>query len=259
MRARWLKAGLAGLMALAMAQGAFAQPDGANPTCPSLATMQFGDWNKMSFTLDTSSGRRVLIADGGMAFGSSFYLNKAIEANQPVDEIVIRSPGGLVTEGIRMGFVIRKAGIPTRIPPGWWCASACSFAFLGGPVRTVNPGGVYAVHMFSKLSAQKLQSQVNEARESRGMEKLLSELAEVEQNSAEVASDENDYMIRMGASRKLLTEIMYKQKSLDVGAGDRSTLRCLTEGEMEHYNVVNVWGGAAPTEALKPSASAVRP
>jgi hypothetical protein len=236
---------------------AMAQPDANNPTCPSLATMQFADWNRMSFTLDTTTGRRILLADGGIAFGDHTRLESAIQANQPVDEIVIRSPGGSAEEGMRLGFTIRKWGIPTRIPPGFWCASACSFMFLGGSVRSVEAGGVYAVHMFSALTADKLQSQVNEAREARGMSKLLADLAAVEQNSAEVASEENDYMIRMGASRKLLTEIMYKQKSSDFGASDHSTLRCLTTDEMQHYNVVNLWSGPMPSQA--PVTGAARP
>jgi hypothetical protein len=34
----------------------------------------------------------------------------------------------------------------------------------------------------------------------------------------------------MGVSRKLLTEVMYRQKAI-VGAGDKSTRRCLTPEE----------------------------
>ncbi len=243
-------------IALLVPVSVMAQPDANDPTCPSLATMQFADWNRMDFKIDTSSGRRILLADGGIAFGDHTRLETAIEVNQPVDEIVIRSPGGSAEEGMRLGFTIRKWGIPTRIPAGFWCASACSFMFLGGSVRSVDPGGIYAVHMFSALTADKLQSQVNEAREARGMSKLLSDLAAVEQNSAEVASEENDYMIRMGASRKLLTEVMYKQKSSDFGAADHSTIRCLTADEMQRYNVINLWNGPMPSRA--PAAGVAR-
>ena len=44
--------------------------------------------------------------------------------------------------------------------------------------------------------------------------------------------------IRMGVSRKLLTEVMYKQKAV-VADGDKSTRRCLTAREAVKYNVAN--------------------
>ncbi len=45
----------------------------------------------------------------------------------------------------------------------------------------------------------------------------------------------------MGVSRKLLTDIMYKQKAVaGGGGGDQSTRRCLTQDEVFKYNVANV-------------------
>jgi hypothetical protein len=43
----------------------------------------------------------------------------------------------------------------------------------------------------------------------------------------------------MGVSRKLLTEVMYQQKAVADGAGDKSTRRCLTNAEAAKYNVAN--------------------
>ena len=54
-----------------------------------------------------------------------------------------------------------------------------------------------------------------------------------------LASEDNDFLIRMGVSRKLLTEVMYQQKAVAAGAGDRSTRRCLTHDEAVKYNVAN--------------------
>jgi hypothetical protein len=53
-----------------------------------------------------------------------------------------------------------------------------------------------------------------------------------------LASEDNDFLIRMGVSRKLLTEVMYKQKAVAAG-GDKSTRRCLTTREAVKYNVAN--------------------
>jgi hypothetical protein len=42
----------------------------------------------------------------------------------------------------------------------------------------------------------------------------------------------------MGVSRKLLTDVMYKQSAVGAG-GDGSTRRCLTQEEAYEYNVAN--------------------
>ena len=44
----------------------------------------------------------------------------------------------------------------------------------------------------------------------------------------------------MGVSRKLLTEVMYRQKAVADGSSeDKSTRRCLTAAETVKYNVAN--------------------
>jgi hypothetical protein len=43
----------------------------------------------------------------------------------------------------------------------------------------------------------------------------------------------------MGVSRKLLTEVMYRQKAVAEQGEDRSTRRCLTQDEVRRYNIVN--------------------
>ena len=64
-------------------------------------------------------------------------------------------------------------------------------------------------------------------------------IGEVEQDSALLASEDNDFLIRMGVSRKLLTEVMYQQKAVGDNSADRSTRRCLTVAEAKKYNVAN--------------------
>jgi hypothetical protein len=54
-----------------------------------------------------------------------------------------------------------------------------------------------------------------------------------------LASEDNDFLIRMGISRKLLTEVMYQQKAVAEQGGDQSTRRCLTHTEVLNYNVAN--------------------
>ena len=43
----------------------------------------------------------------------------------------------------------------------------------------------------------------------------------------------------MGVSRKLLTDVMYRQKAVKGSGPDKSTRRCLTQAEVKTYNVAN--------------------
>lgn len=73
-----------------------------------------------------------------------------------------------------------------------------------------------------------------------GTDSTVELIGEVEQESALLATEDNDFLIRMGVSRKLLTDVMYKQKAVKTESGDQSTRRCLTKEEALKYNVANV-------------------
>ncbi len=130
-----------------------------------------------------------------------------------------------------MGRVIRDWGLPTRVPSGWWCVSACNFAFLGGPLRSIDSGGQYAVHMFSAARADVESGRTERAIRERGAAGLTESITGYEEFSAQMATEQNDFLIRMGVSRRLLSEVMYQQPAAGI--------RCLTPYEMRLYNVVN--------------------
>jgi hypothetical protein len=224
----------AALLSLAWGQAVYAQADPDNPTCPK--AMNWSTYRQMRFTLDESGGHRILKAEGLIDEGAPDRLQAALAQYDPnkIDEIWVRSPGGDARAGNRMGKMIRDAAIPTRIPKGWACFSACNFVFMGGWARFVDDGGVFAVHMFTHIADREaLRSEV-------AGDKAAGTVAGIEQDSALLASEDNDFLIRMGVSRKLLTDVMYKQKAVAEAGADRSTRRCLTQDEVKHYNVVTV-------------------
>lgn len=224
---------LGGVCLLLGNAAAYAATDPLNPTCPK--ELNWSTYRQMRFTLDTSGGQRILKAEGTIDEDVPARLQEALEANAPVDEIWLRSPGGVATAGNEAGKLIRKAGIPTRIPSGWACFSACNFIFMGGPIRFVDPGGHFVVHMFTHLGDKEaVRSELK-----KGAENAIGLIGEVEQDSALLASEDNDFLIRMGVSRKLLTEVMYQQKAIAAGDEDKSTRRCLTAEETVKYNVAN--------------------
>jgi hypothetical protein len=212
---------------------AAAEPmDSDNPTCPK--HLNWSTYPEMKFTLDTVNGVRVLKAEGAIDHDVALRLQDALKANDPVQEIWIRSPGGDARAGNAAGKIIRASMIPTRIPAGWACFSACNFLFMGGVARYVDPGGIFAVHMFTHLGDKDaVRSEIK-----KGTKETIGLIGDVEQDSALLASEDNDFLIRMGVSRKLLTEVMYQQKAVADGT-DKSTRRCLTAAEAVKYNVAN--------------------
>jgi hypothetical protein len=214
--------------------------DADNPTCPSIQRV-FGPLSgPVQVQSSKVDGRRVLKFSGAIVAGAADKLEQALEASRdPVDEIWIGSSGGDPAEGLKIGKLIRAMGVPTRIPDGWGCASACNFAFMGGAIRMVDEGAAFAVHMFTATASTDYQAFVDVTRKAPDSTITLNNIARREQASALLATEENDFLIRMGVSRRLLTEVMYQQKADTFGGDDKSTLRCLTGEEMQRYNVVN--------------------
>ena len=225
---------LAAAISTADAEAAAAKvpPDPNNPTCP--RTLDWSTYRQMRFTLFETEARRILKAEGVIDADAAMRLSDALKEYDPIDEIWLRSPGGDARVGNQAGAIIRKLGVPTRIPPGWACFSACNFIFMGGPIRFIDDGGLFVVHMFTHLA----DKDAVHAEVSQGADKAVELISGVEQDSAMLASEDNDFLIRMGVSRKLLTEIMYKQKAVAAG-DDKSTRRCLTQTEAVKYNVAN--------------------
>lgn len=232
-------ASLAALAALFTAHAGLAQRDPDNPTCP-----QNPNWSlnrQMSFTVQQVNGRTVLLGEGFIDDNLVPRLQTALNDNPQAEELWLRSPGGNARVGNQAGVVIRQAGIPTRIPAGWACFSACNFLFMGGIVRHVDDGGLFIVHMFTHTgNRDAIRDEV-----AQGEENTIGLIGEIEQQSAMLASEDNDFLIRMGVSRRLLTEVMYRQSAVQ-DQRNRSTRRCLTQQEVNTYNVATVpWQGAS--------------
>jgi hypothetical protein len=225
-------AGFAAAVALLVAQAVSAQTDPANPTCP--ANPNWSNYPEMRFTVEEIGGERVLLAEGRIDDNLIPRLRAALSEHDPA-EIWLRSPGGNARVGNEAGQIIRQSNIPTRIPNGWACFSACNFLFMGGWARFVDPGGLFIVHMFTHTANREaIRSEV-----SRGVDNTIGLIGEIEQQSAILASEDHDFLLRMGISQRLLSEVMYRQPAVAGRSGDRSTRRCLTQAEVHRYHVVS--------------------
>ena len=218
----------AALMALALLGGA---SDPKNPTCPE--EPDWGPAKAMALTPRTVNGMHVLVAEGIIDAGLPRRIKVELDKDELIEEVWVRSRGGDAHAGNEAGKVIRSIpGVRTRIPAGWTCFSACNFVFMGGYPRFVDPGGVFMVHMFTHTGDREAIFLAAEE----GTAETVRLIAEIEQASALLATEDNDFLIRMGVSRKLLTDIMYKQQA--VRSDDNPTTRyCLSHDEVIEYNV----------------------
>ena len=104
---------------------------------------------------------------------------------------------------------------------------------MGGQPRFVDPDGFFMVHMFTHTGDR--ESIFLAAEE--GTAETVRLIAEIEQSSALLATEDNDFLIRAGVSRDLLTEIMYKQQAVR-SEDNPSTRYCLSQEEVRRYNVM---------------------
>lgn len=225
-------AALAGMLAGTVAQAQRrAAMDPNNPTCP--ASPNWSTNRQMTFTVQERRGQPPVLLAEGMIDNDLIPRLEAALASFQGDEIWLRSPGGNARIGNQAGRLIRDNGMQTRIPTGWACFSACNSLFMGGAARFIDQGGLFIVHMFTHTGNRETIRSVA----AEGVESTVGLIGEIEQESALLASEDNDFLIRMGISRRLLTEVMYRQSAVGAGA-DRSTRRCLTLEEARLYNVV---------------------
>ncbi|WP_232314722.1 hypothetical protein [Sphingopyxis sp. QXT-31] len=187
----------------------------------------------MTLKVEKRGDMKVMLAEGRIDPGLPDRLAAALKANPEVSEIWLRSPGGDARAGNAAGRIIRSNfGLGTRVPSGWACFSACNFVFMGGQPRMIDPGGVFMVHMFTRTGDRS----AIDMSVAMGTDATKELIGSIEQDSALLASEDNDFLIRMGVSRKLLTDIMYRQQAVATEE-DKSTRRCLTQAEALKYGV----------------------
>ncbi len=87
---------------------------------------------------------RALLVEGTLDLGSTRALAAVLDASPGVRLVEFNSPGGLASEGLAMGALIRERGLDSMVAN--WCASACVLAFAGGQRRFVAPEAGIGMH-----------------------------------------------------------------------------------------------------------------
>ncbi|MBX9748957.1 MAG: hypothetical protein K5Q68_05010 [Roseococcus sp.] len=184
----------------------------------------------LDFTVLNQGGGNIIFAAGAFERGDAARLEAVLRRTPNVQMMVFRSPGGVAAEGLAVGRVIRRAGIGTHLPANTQCASACTYAFLGGRVRTMEAGARYGVHIFSASGNPALLRQMEEEIRRNGASAVGRLIRLVEESSAQLAAQLAYYTIEMGVSIRLL------EPNVTTAHAD---IRWLTARELRDFNVVN--------------------
>jgi hypothetical protein len=99
----------------------------------------------------TGDGLKVVVASGEIGRGDARRLQRALEKagrdSHGTKRLYLEGPGGQVAEALKMAEIITAAGVSTIVRKGKICASACaSILFVAGRYRTVEQGGMLAIH-----------------------------------------------------------------------------------------------------------------
>lgn len=108
----------------------------------------------MTFDTVIWNGHEAVRATGEIEAGDAYALSQALQTVAPADHgaklILLDSPGGSVSESLRMSALLEGHDVHMVIPDGADCASACaSILFIAGDYRTVEPYGRFGQHSCS--------------------------------------------------------------------------------------------------------------
>ncbi|MDX8449296.1 hypothetical protein [Mesorhizobium captivum] len=167
----------------------------------------------------------MLIVSG--EFGANESLNGFSRAvvSSGAKVIVFNSPGGNVGGAIRLGRMIRAAGLDTLQVRQLQCASACSLAFLGGMHRVAEPSSI-GIHRAFLKPADGMSTEGAKARVQLGTAAIIS------------------YVVEMGVDPKLI------ELASSYGKHD---IRYLSASEMAELRVTNAAANQSPADASQVS------
>jgi hypothetical protein len=104
----------------------------------------------MAFDL-VGDGR--LLATGTIEPGTAKIFAAEIEKRGAyIKTVVLRSPGGSVSDALEMGRLIREKQFSTEVEAGRYCASSCPLIFAGGVERRAGAKAILGVHQVSALT-----------------------------------------------------------------------------------------------------------
>lgn len=103
----------------------------------------------MRASIHRINGENILVLAGGIESESGKQLRPYIRNKRAYKEVWLCSGGGSVNGGIAIGKALNAAKATVKTPNGYFCASACTIAFMGGYARIIEPQARFVTHASS--------------------------------------------------------------------------------------------------------------
>ena len=118
--------------------------DRAVPALMEMWTIYTGDAALNQLAVRVSPDGGTLYVEGSYGLGGEETVRQALDQNPGIRTVVLAGPGGRISVGFELYEMFRERKLATRVDDE--CASACTFAFLGGVERSISPGGRLGFH-----------------------------------------------------------------------------------------------------------------
>jgi hypothetical protein len=118
--------------------------DRAVPALVEMAIIYTGDTELNKLAVRVGPDGDTLYVEGSYGLGGEELVRRALDHNPGIRTVVLAGPGGRISVGFELYEMFRERKLATRVDDE--CASACTFAFLGGVERSISPGGQLGFH-----------------------------------------------------------------------------------------------------------------
>ncbi|MDF1778564.1 MAG: hypothetical protein P1V13_21270 [Rhizobiaceae bacterium] len=114
------------------------------PAQTELFTTRMDRLHASQYTLAISDDRRIMHFNGTISLGSSKALQRMLDNNPNVAQLLLQSDGGNIYEARGMAAIIMQRQLNTRAEQE--CSSACTIVFMAGLKRTLGQRGKLGFH-----------------------------------------------------------------------------------------------------------------
>ena len=118
----------------------------------------------MTANIHYVNGKPILLLAGSIEADSDKVVAPDIAKTKSYTEVWLCSGGGSVSAGKAIGVALNKVSATVRAPSNYFCASACTIAFMGGYVRIIDPKAQFVTHASSSAKGFGIAKQTASAK-----------------------------------------------------------------------------------------------
>jgi hypothetical protein len=144
-----------------------------------------------------------IVLDGEITAGDLVRLKSMVQRYGYL-RIELNSPGGSLSEALKIGAFVRSTGLATHIPRGATCASACVTIFAGGLLRTAHSNTKIGIHMGSAVFNEGFVDAMDKVIKKYGTGATPYVVAMFEEGAAMAMLKQVYFILEAGVSLKLL-------------------------------------------------------